>query len=199
VGKKSIVVPPKGVKDVSINWTVTAGDHSILAKLENAKFLISTGKYEDVYLEENQTDTSERTVSKKITAKPVAQTAKEEPSKVTETLNNTFSNIEETISGSTPKFISVPILATTHVIESARESVAASSDSKKSEVNEAIGAIKKPNKEGNKSSPILKPLKYAELFLLTLLAFIFGQKIIFYGILLVILFYLLRYIYRLAF
>jgi hypothetical protein len=203
LGKKSITVPPKGVKDISINWTVTAGDHTIFAKLENARFLVSTGKYEDVYLAENQTDSSERTVSKKVVPKKTIEESAPSDGAITEKIDQTLGSIEQTIAASTPKVLSVPILGTANALESARESMSSGIESKKEAVKGNIETLKKQEssketKEGSKPSAVIKPLKYAELFLFTLLAFIFGHKIIFYGVLLVIFFYLLRYIYRLV-
>jgi len=66
LGKKDFKVGARSVLDVSIDWTVSVGEHVIFAKIENAKFLISAGKYEEVYLLGNQTEESERTVKKKI-------------------------------------------------------------------------------------------------------------------------------------
>ncbi len=65
LGKKEFTIPAKTANDVSIDWTVTAGDHTIFGKIENAKFLVSAGKYEEVYIAENETEKSSRTVSKK--------------------------------------------------------------------------------------------------------------------------------------
>ena len=62
LGTKNITVSAKSVKDASIDWTVTAGEHVIFAKIENAKFLISKDNYEEVYLAENKTEESKRSV-----------------------------------------------------------------------------------------------------------------------------------------
>jgi hypothetical protein len=73
LGKKDFTIPAKGADDVSIDWTVSTGDHSIFAKIENAKFLISKGNYEEVYLAENETEKSTSSVSKKIVANTLSQ------------------------------------------------------------------------------------------------------------------------------
>ena len=65
LGKGDFSIAGKSTNDVSIDWTVTSGDHTIFAKIENAKFLISSGKYEDVYLAENKTADSKSSVTKK--------------------------------------------------------------------------------------------------------------------------------------
>ena len=43
LGKKDFIILSKSANDISIDWTVTAGDHTIFGKIENAKFLISKG------------------------------------------------------------------------------------------------------------------------------------------------------------
>ena len=60
LGKKSFTAPAKSVKDVYINWSVTAGNHNIFGKIEDAKFLISTGNYQEVYLADNETNKSNK-------------------------------------------------------------------------------------------------------------------------------------------
>src|SRR3989344_6452613 len=54
LGKKDFAVPPKRALDVSIDWTVVAGDHTIFGKIEDAKFLVSTGNYEQASISENE-------------------------------------------------------------------------------------------------------------------------------------------------
>src|SRR3989338_8628539 len=70
LGKKDFTASAKGIKDVSIDWTATVGDHNIFGKIENSRFLVSGEKsertYEDVYLSGNETSKSSRRVNKKI-------------------------------------------------------------------------------------------------------------------------------------
>ena len=64
LGKKDFVLKGNGVMSIYINWTVNAGDHTIFAKIEKAKFLISEGKYEEVYIANNETERNSRNISK---------------------------------------------------------------------------------------------------------------------------------------
>lgn len=182
LGKKDFIAPAKGVKDVSIDWTVTVGEHKIFGKIENAKFLISKGKYEEVYLVENKTEESTRTVNKKIIVDPGGKS---------ESQLESIKNIGKIIEEKTPEFITKPIISTTSTIEKFRADIGAASASKKAEVQDQIKVL--GDVEENK---FLKPFKYVELFLFSLFSFIFNNKFIFYVILVFAISFLLRYIVK---
>jgi hypothetical protein len=216
LGKKDFKASPKSVKDIYIDWTVNAGDHTIFAKIENAKFLISKDKYEEVYVAENKTQESKRDVAKKIIA--------DLPEKIINSVSNTapVTGIKKTIKDNTPAFVTNTINSTTNFLEDIRESSKNSLENKKESVQKEIdilnkikinkeakiaddGTIKKGEtvKEAVKSTETknlaIKPFKQAEYFILTTLAFIFKNKIIFYGLIILIIFWILRFLWRLIF
>lgn len=214
LGTKSFSVPANGVKDIFIDWTATAGDHLIYGKIENAKFLISKGNYEEIYLTENETEKSERTVEKTL----VVNTNSD--SNIGNTVDSSslgaIQNIQKLITEKTPDFIAKPIEITASAIDGFREDLGIASDKKKEETKTEINNLnivsptpdlkdlKNPQKttvitttdNTNKKSKIFKPFKYVELFFLTLSSFIFNNKLIFYGLLAVILFLLGRFAWR---
>jgi hypothetical protein len=197
LGKKSFVVASRGVRDISIDWTVSVGAHKIYAKIENAKFLTSPGKYQEVDIASDQTEESQSTVGKKIVTPPVKAEANNNP-----TTTNSITSIEESIKENTPSVISTPILATTNALEGVRISASLATDNKKAATKTELTSLNNVNKKNTKAvaaAKWLKPFKYVELFFLTILSLIFKYKIIFYGILAVVLFYLVRYIFRLFF
>ncbi len=213
LGKKDFIAEGKGVKDVSIDWTATVGDHSIFGKIENAKFLISKEKYEDVYLTGNETSKSLRTVSKKIiveTTNPKG-TNKNAESLIANAVNagsESVKNIEKIIEEKTPDFIAKPAALTGSVIEGFRSNLGTASENKKESVQSEIKIMDSKNQKNAKTlsdpkntggNTLLKPFKYAELFFFGFLSFIFNNKIIFYGISAIIIFFVLRYIWRLVF
>ncbi|MFH1656493.1 MAG: hypothetical protein ABH956_01825 [Candidatus Nealsonbacteria bacterium] len=190
LGKKEFKIPAQSLKDLSVDWTVTAGKHKIFAKIENARFLISTNKYEDAYLKENETAKSIRTVS--VSIKP--KTTEEENNKEE---NTEINSITTFIQEKTPDFISKPIMATTNALENFRENVDEKTIIKTEEIKQELDAIKKleieePESQTNKTQ---KPLKNLELFVLQLASFIFSSQYIFYTILFVLVFLVLRYIW----
>jgi hypothetical protein len=198
LGKKDFTVAPKAVKDISIDWTVSAGKHNIYAKIENAKFLISKGKYEDVYLEENETNKSSRSIAKKI----IPQNKTEENNisaidKISTDGSNQIKNIEKIIQENTPSSVANIIDNTENSIDSFRSNLGDASKQKKSSIQDQIKSLNTEDESnGNK---LLKPFKYVELFIFSLFSFIMNNKIIFYIALAFIIFYILRFIWRLLF
>lgn len=208
LGTKNFTVPANGVKDISIDWTATVNDHSIFGKIENAKFLISKGNYENVYLTDSETERSIRTVKKTIV----------QTSNTDSIPNNSLGavqNIQKLIAEKTPDFIAKPIEITASAIDGFRESIGVASDKKKEETKTEINNLDttkttsdfKTSKNvknittnttnttdnTNNKNKLLKPFKYVELFFLTLSSAIFNNKLIFYGLLVTILALLARF------
>lgn len=204
LGKKDFKVSGKEIKDVSIDWTVTVGKHKVFGKIENAKFLVSTGKYEETTLSGNQTEESIRNVKKKIIPEkdqaPTSSVANGIGSTI-ESIQNSVSNIPTLVRGTIPESVSKPVVLGASTLENFRKYIATGAKNKKKAVNAEIENLKKsdtpkdPDAKLN-TDALLKPLKYIELFAFALAAFVFDSRIIFYGLLLVILFFLLRYIKR---
>lgn len=197
LGKKDFLISGKGADDISIDWTVTAGDHNIFAKIENAKFLISKGKYEEVYLAENETEKSSLSISKKINS----NTTTEEPnSSITDNLGSTsISDIKKVIEEKTPDFITEPVISATNILEKFRLNTSIAGEAKKEEVKKEIKTLSVAPIKSNKktiSNQILKPFKYVELFFLSIFLFILDSKILFYGILIFFLFFVLRFVWN---
>ena len=187
LGKKNFAISAGAVSAISVNWTATAGDHNIFGQIENAKFLLSSGSYEAVSLAQNKTEKSSRTVSKKIILQPTN----------TNTNSTSVSNITKTISENTPDFIAKPILSSASGLEALRENLNIASNNKQNEVKKEIETLNKiaPNPK-TPVNPVLKPFKYIELFLLSISSFILNNKIVFYGLLAVLLFFILRFIWN---
>lgn len=110
LGKKDFSIPANGVRDVSIDWSVTAGSHVIFGKIENAKYTAS-GKTEVAYLERTTTEQSRRTVSKKPTEEDSEESL----------VPNTDAKIQSLILENTPGFISKPVVAGVRKLEEWRE------------------------------------------------------------------------------
>ncbi len=192
LGRKDFSLAPKTANDVSIDWTATAGDHNIFGKIENAKFLISKGKYEEVYLAENETEKNPRSISKKIIPKTTDSDT---------TSNSTsISDIKKIIEDKTPSFVTQSVDTTTSSLEKLRNNININSENKKKEIQNEIKSLNTPKTTKDFSTNyLLKPFKYIEVFFLTLFTFILSSKILFYGILIILLFFILRYLWRLVF
>lgn len=190
LGKKDFVIPPERARDVFIDWTAEAGKHKIFAKIENAKFVISKGQYENATLKQVQTKESERTVDKKITTKEPEKEIVDSNSATTAPAVS-VENIKKVIGENTPEFIEKPIIASVAGVEDFRSSTGIAVHEKKVNTNKEINALKE--KEGNM---FLKPFKYTQFFLLSILSFILNNIYIFYIILALLMFLILRYIWR---
>jgi hypothetical protein len=194
LGKKDFIVVANTSTTISITWTVTAGDHIIFGQIENAKFLLPSGKYETVSLTENQTQRSSRTVSKKIIPKLTDTGVNSAISYITD--------IEKTIEEKMPDFITQPIISTADILETFRTNTNVVSDNKKVEVQNEIKALTNTTttpKEQVPQNSVLQPIKYVELFFLTISSFILNNKILFYGILIIVVFLVLRSIWNFFF
>ena len=211
LGTKDIKITAKSVKDVSIDWTVTVGDHTIFAKIENAKFLTSTGTYEEVYLAQNQSEESKRSVSKKIITGL--------PDNIMNSIadSTVVSNVKQLVENNTPAFVTNALDYTTSSLENIRTSADTSLENTKGAVQKEIDTLNKTNSVANtkttnakqndvknttsnaNSNIILKPFKYVELFFLTIFSFIFKNTIIFYSLLAIVLFLIIRFIWHLIF
>jgi len=220
LGKKDFKIKGKEVIDVSIDWVVNAGSHTIFAKIENSKFLLSNGTYENVYLAENQSEKNSVTISKKI----VTNTTNSIKETVNQGINKTATqaeSIQQSIVNNTPEVISKPIVNTVNKIEVIRTDLNAQANDKKNEIKKEIELLEKGTSSTSattkttntpitkniqettttqtntqESSSILKPMKYVEMFLLTCVSFILGNKIIFYGLCLFLIFLILRFIWN---
>jgi len=212
LGKKDFVVPTEGIKGVSIDWTVTVGAHKIFGKIENAKFLISKGKYEEVHLAENKTGESVRTISKKIISKitddtnSITKNYNSIINNVSSTGSQSLKNIQKIITEKTPNFIAQPIISGTEMVEELRTNIAFASKKRKEEVKAQMEVLSVGRKNDEKISSdqenaevnkFLKPFKYLELFFFTLVSFVFNNKFIFYGIVVAVILLVLRYIWNL--
>lgn len=194
LGKKDFKVEARSVQDISIDWTVNVGDHTIFAKIENAKFLISLGKYEEVYLSGNQTEESKRTVKKKL----VSSTSSDNiisnlKGEIINTSSKSVEDIGKLVEDNTPNIIAKPVISVVNSLEDLRDKIGISSQDSKVEIKKDL---KSEDKDKGKLDT---PFNYIKLFFFTLVSFIFNHKIIFYLLSLAILFYIARYIWRLIF
>ena len=203
LGKKEFTIAGKTANDISIDWTVTAGDHTVFAKIEDAKFLLTNGKYEQIYIAENETEKSLTTVPKKII--PKSDTSFDSNSD-TNNISTSVSDITKTIQENTPDFITKPIISSVNSLEAFRENLNTTSNNKKEELKKEIETLNDVDlkigiSKGNltaksETSPLLKPFKYVEIFFLSVFSFVLSNKILFYGISAIIIFFLLRFIWK---
>lgn len=204
LGKKNFSLTGKSVKDVNIDWTVTAGDHKIYATIINSKYLVGDGEYKNVILEENETDKSNTTVKKKITSTGAEELDGDEKKTILGTEGGQIDRIAESIKENTPDIVSKPIIASVTAVESIRQSLETSTGEKSAKLKAEIEVLEEegkvtadPERSDAKvatKSNLERPFKNAELFFIKVFYFIFKNTVVFYMLLAAILLYMVRYI-----
>ncbi len=213
LGTRDIVVPSLQIKDVSVSWKVTSGDHSISAKIISPS-IISSGKKEVVILDSNTTKSFSEfvpVVINKVDGKPATSgdMVKSQIDKATSSLD-----------GILPESISTPVSDNIGIVDNFRadtyksiSEIKIETQKKIEELNktESIGAInnKTPTTNNKTNEKVVtsqdkvgvadateKPIAYLKLFFISILSFIFASKFVFYSLIVVVLFFVFRFIYR---
>lgn len=114
LGKKDFVVSGNGVRDVSVDWLVTAGSHIIFARIEDARFSIAPGEFETAYLTRTETVESRRTVAPKPKQEPKGEVIADEIAEKGE-------SISKWVVENTPSFVAKPVIGAVTGIEDFRK------------------------------------------------------------------------------
>lgn len=189
LGDREVTIGPSELKDVYVLWKITAGEHTISAKIISSEVVIS-GKKENITLRYTQTTSDKQNVLAKVIEKePVVVEDKVSVSKsvLPESVNNTISKSYNTV-------------------DNFRTETVTKLEKNKEEAKKEVAQIKKESgsvagseavsKKASTEDAIKKPLAYVKLFLTSALAFIFGNKIVFYGLLVLIVFYIFKLIFK---
>ncbi len=198
LGVKTFSIPEKSVRDVKQSWIVTSGDHELYASLSIKKT--------DIELGEKITEPLKFTIQAPVVAEKdlVADETKE--------LLSDVDDIQEKIIESIPPEVSDKLESSLFGVESFRIETSSNIEEKKDAKQEVVDNLKSlPEKDSVdleigledgktnvdvKSTPLDTPLAYAGLFFYTILSYIFKSTIIFYGLCIILIFLVLRAIYR---
>ena len=206
LGTRDVVVPSLGLKEASISWKVTAGDHLISAKIISPS-IMTGGKKQVVILDNNTTEESRKFVPiviKTIEGNPATSgdIFKSQIDKATSSLDNIL-----------PTSISTPISKNLGLIDTFRDDtnkkISLSKDLTKEKIDAlsksddtSDGATSKTDEKVSTDSKTgiedatSKPIAYIKLFFLSVLSFIFSSKLVFYAVLVFLIFLIIRSIYR---
>lgn len=197
LGSRDVVVAPSELKDVYVPWKITSGDHTISAKIISSLATVS-GKKENITLNRILTISDKQSVAAVI-KNDAGETVSEADS-----IKNQIDKASNEISNILPKNIETSVSNNFNGLDTLRSSTSTKVDALKDQTQKDIDSInnevkstsKTLDQKSNIEDAIQKPVTYIKLFLLTLLSFILGNKIVFYGIIIVIVFCILRFIYR---
>lgn len=208
LGSRAISVPAKSVKQVSIDWKVTAGTHSISSKLRDLKIGSEKSGYTAITPSDTEAVSQKKiTVSKKTTTQIDAEKDSSETEKNSE---------ESLVDKYVPESVVTFVEDSTTGLESFRTETAVVIADKKEQAREDVRVIQEELKNAEPTEPthenaqkalnipensstedmLKKPLAFVSLFFYTLLDFIFKTKILFYGVLFVATFGIIKYLFR---
>lgn len=197
LGSRDVTLSPLLLKDVYIPWKVTSGDHVISAKIISSLATIS-GKQEKVVLSRITTSSDKQFVP------VVVKNNIGEPVSEADMLKNQIDKTTSEINSIVPEKVSTSVSNVFSAVDDLRNKTLTQVDAIKNttqkEIDKVLGtstvASQNPAKVNNIQDAVKKPIAYIKLFFLSILSFIFGNKIVFYGILILIIFCILRFIYR---
>jgi len=208
LGSRNVVIPPKVLKEVSVSWKVTSGDHVISAKIISSSLNSNSGTKETVVLKSNTTSTDRKFVP--VTVK----TADGKLSTNNNLIKDQITKVTKKISGIVPESVSTSVVSGTNNLDTLRSNTLEKIIKNKKQTKRNLLSYSSSTSNKNlqkdqnlkpkqtiKSSSILKdstkkPITQVKLFFLTVLVYIFSHKVIFYGLLILILFHIFRVLYR---
>ncbi len=217
LGTRDVVVPALKLQDVSISWKVTSGDHSISAKIISPS-ITTSGKKEAVSLDRNLTIPDRKFVPVLI------KTATGTPASSSDIIKSQIDKASTSLDGAIPNSITEPVSENLGFVDDFRNKTFDKISEAKNEAQNKIETIIKneakvatknlvtsvvDNKKGIEKATVSntstnkvsvfdateKPITYLKLFFLAVLSFIFGSKLIFYSLIVIIMFFVLRSVY----
>lgn len=198
LGERSVQVPALTLKEISIPWKVTVGDHQIRAAVTKATSN-ANGTNESIVLSTSEVKGGSMFIPKKIGAELGEEKLGELGEKVIDVL---------------PENVSEPITKSINDIDLFRQKTEMGietgiQDAKKKikEIDEAQKNTDTSNTQSTSSNSTTqnkkdsldsteKPIAYVQLFLLSLASFIFSHSLVFYGLAIIVVFFVIRFIYR---
>ena len=194
LGSRDVVVLTSELKDVSIPWKITSGDHVISAKIISSLISVS-GKKEKIVLDRTTTTDDRQFVNVTI------KTASGDTITGNNALDSEISKTTTEVKNVIPENVSTPVLGAFTSIDNFRDKTFTQVASAKSDTAKKLDSLNKatPSTKGsstNHGDATDKPITYIKLFLLSVLSFIMGSKIIFYSLSVFFIFVIIRFIYR---
>ncbi len=188
LGSRDITVSPNELKEVSVSWKITAGDHLISAKIISSTQTIS-GKKENITLSNSTTSSDKKFVSVNNNNSNPNSNDDVNGSKIDDFFpEQADSFISDNLSG-IEKF-RIEMLNKTTILKNKTKNDIAVMESQVKTVAESL------NEKKNIEDAVKQPIAHIKLILLSIIVFILATKIVFYGLLVVVIFYILRAIYR---
>ena len=192
LGTRDVTVLPEQLKEVNITWKVTSGDHTISAKIISSS-MTTNGKKENIVLKNNKTEEN------KIFVPVTIKKADGETATSSDVIKNEIDKAGSKIGDVIPDSVSTPVSIVLGKVDTFRDDTSSKINESKIKTQEEIKILDQninANNEKDATSSTDKPIAYIKLFFLSILGLIFGNKIVFYGLSIIVAFFILRAIYR---
>lgn len=189
IGSRNVSIEPSSLKDVYIIWKVTSGDHSISARIDSSAIVVIDGKKRQITLDNTSTTSLNNFIPVLI------KKSDGSPNENVNNIKDSFSSIENKLS--------VPVSKSFSGLEDFRVNINKNILKEKKDTNIYIDTLSKNKTEnknqGNEEKPLdstRKPIAYVKLFFLSVLSFIFSSRFVFYGLLIIILYFVFKFIFN---
>jgi hypothetical protein len=188
LGTRDSTIPGQTLQDVSVSWSVTAGDHQISAQILSSSEIVN-GRNQPVTLDHSTTDVEHVFVP--VTVKTPDGT----PVSDTNIVKNGIDTLTSQVSAAIPT--SVPPELTS--VDAFRATTLTQIQKSQAQTQSRIDALSANSVTVSATAPLgaaEKPIAYVKLFFLTILDFVFRNPIVFYSLIVVVIFFVFQYIYR---
>lgn len=196
LGTRDVSIPSQTLSSVSVSWTVTSGDHTIYAKIISSTVGAS---------KQNINPSNTKTEEDKQFVPIVLKTIDGKPSDTKDVLNNEINKVQDKIESVIPQSVIEPVSNKLSSLENVRDDTYKKIEETRTQTKKEIDTFQKQNKDKktekvvNKNPDIFesthKPLTYIKMALFSILALVFGYKIIFYGLLILLFLFILNILY----
>jgi len=207
LGARDVTILPSKIQDVSVSWKVTSGDHTISAKIISST-ITNNGKKEQIVL--GNTATKENRTFVPVSIKTIDGVQASSGDVVKNEIAKASSAVKDIVPDSVTGSISTSANSLDIFRDDTYKSILDSKNETQKEIDgmnnknivepmkDKNGKIIPSKVESKKSKPLDatdKPIAYVKLFLLTIVGFIFGNTIVFYGLIALFVFFIIRFIY----
>lgn len=206
LSEKSVSVDKGDAKIVTTSWKVTAGSHALHAALKDATLVSTSGKKTSVTLSDAQS------ANQNLFVKTSTPTSLTEQNKVDAKVNEVASKVESVV----PEAVKDTFASTGTSVEGLRETWELSLTDKQNQEKAKLAEMDKVEQERLKAKAdpdpanyvannyvdsaggnvLQKPFSYILIFLYSLFLFIVGNQFVFYGVIALVVFVIVRSIFR---
>ncbi len=218
LGEKKVTIDKNDAKVVSLDWKVSEGEHQFSAQFSQVSAIEADGKKVSIVptTPATQKDTVyvKKAIAKENTSNANALSAQASLNK--DSVVGEVSKATDFIKEKTPDSVEEKISSTTASIETLRETWEEQFLEKKQNEQDSLNAlnefyderlkakeeadpdnfVKQSYVDSSGENILKKPMHYVLIFLYSLIGFIVGNALIFYGLLLLIVFWLVRGIWQ---